>query len=231
MYLGAGSATTCSARCLGKDLGFGGSPVSSIKRDDGRKQPGCFLWNTAVRVSQILDRAIWCHIFCFLSFVLLTVWVSGFEASRLLEHHGSFGSSSLYWWFPLPSAAIWVQQKGLRVSSFKDTVICILYTVFFFDFNFLNNIVAPQFEESMSALGWSQDGCRRQDDLPVSTVPKDAATAVRHDRHNGGRGWYIDAGKVENGSSGEYIYIYMDVSKNRDGYPPNHLLDNKVFPL
>ena len=152
MYLGAGSATTCSARCLGKDLGFGGSPVSSIKRDDGRKQPGCFLWNTAVRVSQILDRAIWCHIFCCLSFVLLTVWVSGFEASRLLEHHGSFGSSSLYWWFPLPSAAIWVQQKGLRVSSFKDTVICILYTVFFLISIFWTTLLPPNLKNPCRLL-------------------------------------------------------------------------------
>lgn len=152
MYLGAGSATTCSARCLGKDLGFGGSPVSSIKRDDGRKQPGCFLWNTAVRVSQILDRAIWCHIFCFLSFVLLTVWVSGFEASRLLEHHGSFGSSSLYWWFPSRVLRFGFNKKGSEFlpSKIQLYVYCILY--FFLISIFWTTLLPPNLKNPCRLL-------------------------------------------------------------------------------
>ena len=71
------------------------------------------------------------------------------------------------------------------------------------------------------------DEIRRQDDLPVSTVPKDAATAVRHDRHNagGGRGGFVDAGKVKNGSSGEYIWMFPKI-----GMGPQIIYSNKGYP-
>ena len=110
---------------------------------------------------------IWCHIFFFLSFVppFLTVWVSGFQASRLLEHHGSFQAVAFIGDFPSRVLRLGFNKKS---SEFPPSKIQLyMYTVLilylFFDFNFLNNIVAPHLNHPCRLLADPKMGADDQE--------------------------------------------------------------------